>query len=476
MTTGARSAASRAADLLRYWLVFGACLGLLVFRGWDRLAHPELFAEGVRFVGSVLNHGWGSLLVIHDQAFHVAPRLVAMAVVSLAPVADIPFYTNLACYAVFAAVMASVVRPGHRWLIPSDAGRVVLALLLTLAPGMTEILGNLAGLHWSLMLWLGLLTLKDPDQPLTAWELAIAALTLLSSAGAVVFLPMAALRLLMTRRPSASPPLPPALALPKVAGEWVLFGLLLGMFAVLMSSFVTGANAIALEGIDVRGALRGLDDLLPHLGALFTTFYVLHPFLGTQHASLFLVSMPFYPLVGVSLALVSALLYRIWRKMDRRFWLLPAWLACLAGLAVMLSIVRYWAFYGIFSFPYWDWWTRYNFVFACTGLAFWFMLLRPESLHRLRHWSTLATLVLVVAYVSQAGTVTTRAQPPHDEEGYFVARYGDKDRWDNTAEELERAIETGCPRKVLVKGYPGGKWRFTYESPLEVESCPGEGG
>jgi hypothetical protein len=464
-------ASGNAAGPGRYWLVAAVCFVLLVIRGWDRFTHPELFAEGVRFMGAVLNHGWWSLLEIHDQALHVAPKLVAVLAVNVVPVEYIPAFTNLACCAVMAAVMASLSRPCYRWIIPSDAARVALSLLLTLSPGQIEILGNLAGLHWSLLLWLALLTLKDPEYPLTAWELVIAALTLLSSAGAVVFLPLAFLRLVLARGRRVHPAYRSVLGLPRLTGETLLFLLLCLVSIYLAVNFFSQEKAIVLEEIDITGAMRGLDDLLPSLGALFTTFYVLHPFLGTQHASLFLVSMPFYPLVGVSLLLVTVLLWRVRRETDYRFWLIPAWIVCLMLLGVMLSIVRYWSFYGIFSYPYWDWWTRYNYVFACTGLVFMFLLFRPRNLWPYTHWSTVAALVMIIAYTSQAGTITTRAQGEHDEDGYAVKRYGKKEYWSRTAEDLESAMTTGCPRQVKVKSYPRGKWRFVYESPIENADC-----
>lgn len=460
--------------MIRYWLVFAACFGLLVFRGWDRLTHPELFAEGMKFMGRVLNEGWWTLFEIQDQALHIAPKLVALLVANLAPVADMPFYTNLACYAATAAVAASMSRSCYRWIIPADAARIALSLLLVMAPGLIEILGNLAGLHWSLLLWLGLLMLKDPEQRLKIWELVLAAVTCLSSAGSVVFLPLAFFRMLLARGREAAARDRPAPTLPRFAGEATLFAVLFLTVAFLAFHFFSLEKKIALDYIDIHGARRDLGDLLPSLGALFTTFYVLHPFLGTQHASLFLVSMPFYPLIAVSITVIAVMLYRLYRLHDHRFWLIPLWIACLLALAVMLSIVRYWAFYGIFSYPYWDWWTRYNFVFACTGLVFWFLLLRPGFPHGLKHWSSLLTVAIVLAYASQADTTLTRAQRGHQDDGFAVKRYGEERYWSKTAEELERSMKTGCPPEVEVKGFPRGKWKFVYESPLGRKDCPGD--
>jgi hypothetical protein len=165
-------------------------------------------------------------------------------------------------------------------------------------------------------------------------------------------------------------------------------------------------------------------------------------------------------------------LFRIRREIDYRFWLIPTWLISLQLIAVMLSIARYWAFYGVFSFPYWNWWTRYNFVFACSGLLLWFILLRPQRPWRIPHWTTLVLVALTVGYVSQVDTRLRNANPGHENDGYAVKRYGDRRYWARTDGSLERSIKTGCPHAVKVVGYPRGKWSFVYESSLPVpEDC-----
>jgi len=475
--TGELTAANeRARDPGRFWLAYAGCLGLLLFRGWDRITHPELFAEGVRFMGGVLNNSWLDLFETYDFFFHTAPKLVALVVVSLAPLADVPLYTNLACYAVTAAAMASIARSAYRWLIPSDSARLALALLMTLAPGLIEVLGNLAGLHWSLLVWLAVLSLKNPKYPLTVWELVVIALTALSSAGAIVFLPLVFLRLLFAwHRNRPVVPVTPVTAVPHFAGEAVFFSTLFLLTVYLLSDFIFSAEKVGGNtSLDIVAAARGIDDLLPSLAALFTTFYFLHPFLGTQHTSVFLQAMPFYPLFGVAMIVVVLLLLRAWQALDYRFWLIPAWLLSFMLLAIMLSIVRYWAFYGIFSYPYWDWWFRYNFLFGASGLLFWFMLLRPRGLLRVRHLSSVATLVLIVAYTSQAPTVTAGATPPHDRDAFNIERYDQEQFWSRTVDVLRHAMETGCPSQVEVRGSPRGKWRFVYESGKPAEECEGE--
>jgi len=476
-TTASRNTTQRRylADAGRFWAVFAACYGLLIFRGWDRVRHADLFAEGVRFVGQALNEGWATLFHPYDFYLHAAPKLVALLATTLVPVAYVPLATNLVCIALTAAAVATISRPGFRWLIPSDGARVALSLLLVLAPGLFETLGNLANLHWSLLLFLALLTLKDPKHPLTGWELALVALTVLSSAASVVFLPVALLRLALARGRHQVTLRRPALALGRSTGEAALSGILLLVTAYLFINFLTRDAQVGTGSLDIVAAARSLEDLLLSLSALFTTFYFVHPFLGTANTTEFLHALPsYYPLLTAALLVVAAMLLRLMRSMDYRFWLIPVWLASLFALAVMLSIVRYWSFYGLFSYPYEDWWFRYNFIYGATGLLFWFILLRVHDLTEIRRWPTAVMLVLIVGYFFQAQGTTVRARPPHHQDAFAITRYDETNYWAQTAGELARAMITSEPACVPVKGPPGGRWTFVYDNPRAPGDCPEE--
>jgi len=457
----------------RFWLVYGACLALLAFRGRDRLSHPDLFAEGIRFVGEALNDGWAALLSPYDFYLHVAPKLVALLAIELAPVEQIPLFTNAVCFAVTAGAMASISRPCFRWLIPSDGARICLAVLLVLVPGLVEMLGNLPNLHWALLVLMATLLLKDPEHPYTAWELALALLAMLSSASAIVFLPVAFLRLAFSwqrrwLRAAVGAPDP----YPRDA---VFFSMLLLVTVYLFTGFAASDASVGIGRIDIVGAARGLDELLPNLGALFSTFYFLHPFMGTQNTTDFLQAAPLYPLIAVSAAVVLLLVARLLRGGERETWLIPAWLVSLLLAAVMLSIVRYWSFYGVFSFPYQNWWFRYNFFFASTGLIVWFMLLRVESLTKLRRWPNAVMWILAIAYAVQAPATTVDAPPPHNANAFAVNRYEETRYWARTADELERSMRTGCPATVELFAAPGGKWSVVYESDAAGGDCPEAG-
>lgn len=461
----------RTLDIVRFWLVFSGCLGLLIFRGWDRIEHADFFAEDIRFMGSAFNDGWATLLEQYDFFYHTAPKLIALFGANFVPIENIPLFTNFVCYATTAAAMATISRSAYRWLIPSDGARAALALLMILAPGLTEILGNLAGLHWSLLLWLAVLSLKEPGRPFTVWELLIVVLVGVSAAGSIIFLPIAFLRLLLAGHRCSAAGYSLLSAPKQLRREIVFFSILFIVTAYLFIHFITKDAQVGIDDIDIVVAARDVEELLPRLGYLFIAFYFLHPFLGTQNTSIVLDSLPFYPLFFTALIIVGLLLWRVRSPLGVKFWLIPAWLICLFSLATMLSIVRYWAFYGLFSPPYEEWWFRYNFVFACTGLVFFFLLLRPDNLLKIRQWPVLAAIALIVGYLSQAQATTEWASPPHEYDAFAIERYGTKDYWGRTAERLEESTKTGCPREVRVVAHPNARWRFTYVSPLDSTDC-----
>ena len=458
----------------RYGYTFVACLTLLLFRGWDRITHPELFAEGVRFMGSAFNHGWPGLLQSYDHYLHLAPNLIAVLAIKLVPMAHIPLFTNSVCYIISAAVMASVSRGCYRWLVPSDHARSALAILIVCAPGLMEILGNLAGIHWLLLFWLAVLCLKDPEQEFTVWELALVIVVVLSDGTSVIFLPLVFLRLFLSwQKPASKSQRGTAWTLNGRNGETALFLILFisAITIVINLLFQSGSND---DGSLIR-VVDGIGRLLFHLQSILLVFYFLHPFFGTQNSS-FIMHHNLEIMFPVAFIVMALLLWRLQRQLDHRFWLILTWLLCLFLLPLILSLLRYWAFFGLFAPPFKNWWFRYNFIFAATGLVFMFIMLRPSQPFRLNPIANLAIVILIVAYLSQANTMNTLSKPPHEKDRFAINRYGEA-LWSRTASNLERSIRTGCPGEVIVAGHPFREnadpplWHFVYKSKHLADNC-----
>ena len=458
-------------ELLRYWLVFLACLGLICFRGWDRLIHAELFAEDTMFVEEAFSHGWLSLFILYDFFAHTVPRIIAVFAVKIVPIEHLPFFTNFVCYVLTAAAMANVSRTCYRWLIPSDAARIGFCLIVVCAPGLYEFLGNITGIHWALLFWLATLSLKDLEESFTVWELILLALIVVTVGAAIVFVGIAFVRLIFAWN-SARTSNRRYLSDTQVQREAIFFGMLLLVSTFLVLNFILQDAPVGGgdSGIDIVKGMRSLEDLLIALGNLFVGFFVLHPFLGTHHTSVFLRVTPFYPLLVVCILLMGMLFWRLKGELDQKLWLILAWLVCIFLIAVMLSFVRYWTFYGVFRAPYWDWWFRYNFIFAVAGLLLWFILMRPKKLVSFSNWTSVVILVLIVSYVSQANTMIKGAVSSHSTDRFAIDRYGEA-IWPEAAKEIRRSMETGCPKKVIFKAYPRRQWVLEYHTTVTGQDC-----
>ncbi len=452
---------ARSSSTRRFWVVALSCFALLAWRGWGRLMQPELFAEGgSRFVADALNHGWRSLLFDYAGYYHSAPRLLALLGTSLVPVPQIPAFTGIGCFAAAAGVCAFIARPCFRWLIPSDAVRIAAALLLCLAPGLNEVLGNLPNLHYLFLLFIGLLTFKDPGQRYRAWELGLALLAVLTTGAAVIWAPAAIVRLWIKARlkkTNADAPRPKT---------WDRDLALLGIIAIGMMLTLAGMLGGAEPGLNRPENIvgEGVDPLALARSAakVIAVFFLLHPFAGTVAVTEIVQWIPALALAIGAMAVLGQLM-RSHLAADRHAAVLhiSAWLTGPLALLALIGIMRPVGLEVFASEDHWQvfgWWMRYNYVFAASGLLLWLMLLRPTALLPARRLGNVFALTILCAYASQANW-------------YFeIGPYGKERRWARSSATLEQAVRTGCPRIVRAAIYPNG-WAVTYRARIPNPSC-----
>ena len=168
---------------------FGACFCLLSLRSWERFLIPHLWAEdGSVFLTAAYELGIDSLTQPLAGYYHTVPRLLAYAF-SLLPVSLYPRLIVLSSVITCAAVSSQFSRFTYRWLVPSDSARVGVCLAMCVAPGLYEVLGNLANLHNLLMVYLGFVAIRNLHERLSLTELAVALLALGSEGACIVLLP-----------------------------------------------------------------------------------------------------------------------------------------------------------------------------------------------------------------------------------------------------------------------------------------------
>ncbi|MGC5076983.1 hypothetical protein [Agrococcus sp. DT81.2] len=166
------------------------------------LEHDVVWAEdGAVFLRGALDDPVGSMLAPYAGYQHVLPRLLAGAVVALAPIgsyAAVVFWVS----AVVAALVCAGTIPLARWAVPWLPARVALGLVPVVVPLMApEIIGNLADLH-TFALWLGVwIALSMPASRLESWLIAVAALlAAMTEVQLLLMLPVLLLRI-HVRRP-----------------------------------------------------------------------------------------------------------------------------------------------------------------------------------------------------------------------------------------------------------------------------------
>jgi hypothetical protein len=186
-----------------------ACLILilLVLRRPDAVINPQFWAEDgtIYFSGQLHHPGFAVLFETYKGYLPLIPRLVA-AFASWFSAAYTPLIYNL-CALLLAAFCCSLFSLNHyRYLLRSDALRILLCILAAAAFQSDELIGTLACVHIFLTLGLLLILLQPPeiyaDTRTTALAVPGALLSGLTEALVVILVPLA-LWMILRRRGAA---------------------------------------------------------------------------------------------------------------------------------------------------------------------------------------------------------------------------------------------------------------------------------
>lgn len=157
------------------------------------VASATLWAEdGSTLLSDRLTNGAGAnLFTPFDGYLHVVPRLVTDLLVTILPLDGVAIGIAVAC-AILTGLIAGLIFVLSRQLVPWLPARILLALLVVLAPtGPREVFGNLANLHW-IFLWVTPWLLLGRVKSLTGSVLlGVATLAMaLTEIQMIVFLPL----------------------------------------------------------------------------------------------------------------------------------------------------------------------------------------------------------------------------------------------------------------------------------------------
>lgn len=433
-------------------------LALLLARGWGRFAHPEFFAEGgVVYLNGALHHGWASLFDTYAGFLHVFPRLVVLTGLEVLPLEYLTRFTVGVSFVVAALVSANFVRDRYRWLVPSLAARWMVCVLLTLVPGLYEVLGSLTALHYVIFVFVAMVFLRDLADNSSALELVCVALAVLSTSLVISLLPLAAYRVYLRRRYRK------AVTAGDAAPIWRDWALLVMLFLPLAWSaqdilLNPGSFNIDQQPIELsfQGVVEGLVNVSTIYGLLF-------PLAGAKTIDEILPYIsPFVLLVPLAAFLAVTLRAR-WRENRDRALVVLLWLAAIAAVLVMIYVARPVAFNLVFvkNWGHFAWWMRYHYLLAVPAVLMWFLLLRPKNLLDLRRKETVIVLIVFTSGLF------------HSQYIYEIERYTERELWQETVEKLKPALATGCPRTVVIEVFADKS--FTYRQPDSGgQACPSD--
>ena len=174
---------------------------LIVLRNPAALFRAEFWAEdGTVYFRTALGSGAPSLVMPVYGYLNSLARVIAW-VATLMPVLWTPYLYAAATLTVNSFTVAYVTRPGFAWLIPKRAHRILVACLLTLAPGAGETFLNVSNLTNCLGL-LALLMLLEMPRFLSPLKFAALLGIGLSSGHMVILMPLILYLAIRGRRPS----------------------------------------------------------------------------------------------------------------------------------------------------------------------------------------------------------------------------------------------------------------------------------
>lgn len=254
-----------------------------------------------------------------------------------------------------------IVKKEYNWIIPDARAKLLLILCWCSTPGLDEVLGNLANLHWILLTFLAILSLKDLKSEYTFVDLAIAFFCISSEGASFILVPVFLSRIVLK--------FPKTKSLKSVASEISILGFM-SLFVILNFAVKDGQSSMSF-GINQWSVFF----------QNFTSHFIIEPFLGDNLTLLTVKSQRFFISVGSVVLLVLGFLF-IKRK-SKRFILI--FFASVCMLPVLISMARVNNVDVLLNyFNSWvSWWQyRYSFFLPFFGYMFWVWVLSNQKSNR----------------------------------------------------------------------------------------------
>ncbi len=395
---------------------------IFFIKGIDRITSADLYAEEATvFLQQALTNPVSTLFSPYGGYFHTLPRIVAITSTFL-PLEATPYFFNIVCFLIAGLVFSTITNDEYQWLIHKKNHRILVALLFCMLPGLPEIAGNLTNLHWILLLWLGLLGIKDLSYRYTSFEYLII-LTIFSEGACIIFLPLFVARVIAHMKDREK-------------------SLLIQEFFVI-AAIILSSTINYFVKVDESSLQPGLIHFVLWVTSIFK-FVVLFPILGGS--LVFAVAKNHILLLLLPLAIISMMVLGYHRQFERRHLLFFIFLLCGSMMTPLIAMARipsipFLMNHGNFNMSWYD--HRYSFFGPAIGYLLWFfagqfLLLKGKNIS--------TYLFCIIFIVAVAGSWNR----------YFIHAYGKRHDWSQKTKKISSCLKTGHPREVLVCIYPEG--------------------
>jgi len=420
-------------------ITLAICLLLLILRSHERFIFPHLWAEdGSLFLSEAIQYGWKSLFLPYAGYYHTLPRVISY-LIHFFPVFLFPQIIFSICLLIYAIIISVFVTEDFSSLLKNKIHRFILCLTFCFVPGLHEVLGNLANLHWILFLYLSLLVLKNNKTNLSLYECFFILLAIFSTGEPVILLPVLFIQLVYFYKFES-----------QVSKRTLL------LFIAILFSVIL--NILQKDKLP-SGPSLSIKDLLVGWHYVVQNSLIWQPLVGDkyllklyrEHWHIY-----YYGGIGISLLLCGLYFYRICKKNISSV-ILFLLILMICFIPLLTFIVRPYSFTTFLNLNI-VWKLRYGFILAPWGILF--LSLTISQIVK-ESWKTYFFIIFFILTM-----FLNRYR-------FLIPAYG-KENWFQASKIAEQAIETGCPKKVSIPIYPDGtdgyNVRFYFEFTITDQS------
>lgn len=162
--------------------------------------YAHLWAEdGTLFFPDALEFGFGSLFRPYAGYHHFFPRVIVLLALAF-PLRFFASIVSAVAFITMAYVASLFSRTHYRWIQNSDVARFCVCLGVCGAPGLFEVLGNLANIHNVLLVFIGIILLRPLKVPISRIDWIVMFFALGSDGASLAYFPAGLLRNFLSKK------------------------------------------------------------------------------------------------------------------------------------------------------------------------------------------------------------------------------------------------------------------------------------